>query len=177
MAYQITKGLIGTVLLGAVSSTAFAQDSLSQLRGDDLSVRASVGFSIPFGHSGPSTDESQARFGVGFTMDRYQSGPRTAVQNLTSMNIIDVGFFETAEPSLQIYGQEFYRPLFDPLYADDTDEPTPTGLETPIDRGRGAGPSILLIGGLAIAGSLVLLNESEDAFEDCVESLFSSDSC
>lgn len=173
------KLALGLLCAGLMSQAATAQDGVANLRGDDLGVRAAIGFTVPFGQMGPKSQQRKARFAAGFAVERNWINPRTALRERSQVNLIDFGVYETLEPSFQLSGQELYGPIFDPLYrADEDAEPTPTGLEAPIKRpSSGSAAPLILMGLVGVGGLLVLINESEDQLEDCLESIFGLNEC
>jgi len=152
-----------TTLMIAPSLTAQTADDLYSLRGqNDIGITAGVQFTMPLGQKRRSSYQDKARLGLTLSVNREHASRYSGISELTKANLLEIGFWETGDPSLMLYGQDVYRPLFDPLYADEAEE-----TDGPKKKKDNTLLYIAGITGAATIVSVVVLADAVDDFNDC----------
>lgn len=157
--------ITAAVLAFSPPSMAQSADDLYSLRNqNDIGLSAGVQFTMPFGGQHRSESDNQARLGLTLSVDREYGSRSSAILERSTFNLLEAGFWQSGEPNFMIGGQNVYRPLFDPLYADDEKEG---------DKNGGGDTTLLIIGGVVVAtgiATVVLIEETKDGIE-CTASL------
>lgn len=165
---KFTTVAIGVSLIAMLwPSLASAQinDGLQDQGFGDLNLQTSVTFSIPLGATDHRRLADQPRLGFGLSLARNDFNSPFGRLGAERLNLLDLGTYSFKTPSLEFSGQEIYQPTFAILHAD---ENTETEGESSESKKRDS--SLLLIGaGVTVVtlGSLVILNEAADDFNDC----------
>jgi hypothetical protein len=163
-----SKFCAAVIMALALPCVASAQsyDSATFAQRDDLEVQASVTFKIPLGSTDRRRMSHQPRLGFGLSLAKNDFDSPMGPLGTDRLTLLDVGTYGFKSPSLRLSGQEIYGPTLLALNADETDG------ETDTDAGNSGGSDtglILIAGAVVVAslGTLVLINEAADDFNDC----------
>lgn len=142
-------------------------DNLDQ--GDRFGMTVGAKFTMPLGTQRKNNVKDKTRFGLTLSFDRTYRAQKFYTPNRISSDILEFGFLVDGKPNMMMYGEDIYTPFFAPVYADDTDDKSePSNGNPPVYTPRAnTSGAIIILGGIAIVGTVVLVNESVDRFSDC----------
>lgn len=168
--FSFSGALLAALALPSMApSLAMAQsyDDQRFAQSNDMDLQASVTFRIPLGATNRRQMSDQARVGFGLSLARNGFDSPLGRLGHDRLMLLDIGAYGFKTPSVEFSGQELYGPTFIALHADEDGSGTnEDGLETNDTASR----NLMLIGGavaVVTVGSLVLINEAADDFNDC----------
>ncbi|GGX65313.1 hypothetical protein GCM10011309_14470 [Litorimonas cladophorae] len=163
--FKVCAAVVTALALPCVAS-AQSYDSAAFAQHDGLEVQASVTFKIPLGSTDRRRMLHQPRLGFGLSLAKNDFDSPMGPLGTDRLTILDVGAYGFRTPSLQLSGQEIYGSTFVVLNADETDGE----INTDADDAGGSDTGLILIAGAAVVaslGTIVLINEAADDFNDC----------
>lgn len=151
------KAFVGTSLILSLAANVSAQDAGLHLiqDSDRLGMQAGLRLSIPFETSGSDKFEDRATLKFAVSATRIRSGLGQDVREISSHDILAIGFDDSIQPRMTLSGQDISYAAFPSIYQANEDADTKTNDESWNDKNDktiSAAFLLIVIGGGAMIG-------------------------